>query len=158
MTTKIIKEYNFFRQEYLCYSMEFFSPQTNITNDTNETNKDRINKLKKLEASDKIIMPMSSLNLISKYDVTSPYTFKLSNSKTCKDIYGGVLEFTSNDNRIIYLPNWMMVNLGINNRERINVKLVELNKGTFIKLRPHNEKFFQLSDPRSVLEYYLKSF
>ena len=136
-----------FQREFMCYSMNFLELQDSKKNAT------------QLNKTDKIIMPESILDHLSRYPkIECPYTFKLSNKKSKREVYCGVLEFTSNDPHIIYVPRWLMLNLGVEDGERVNVDSVTLEKGEFIKLRPQSELFFKLKNPKRLLERHLTNF
>jgi ubiquitin fusion degradation protein 1 len=112
-----------------------------------------------LNRSDKIIMPEAVLDHLHRYStIPCPYTFQLENNKTKQSAYSGVLEFTSPDAHIVYIPRWLMLNLGVDDGDRLNINSVTLDKGSSIKLRPQSEKFFKISNPKALLERHLRNF
>jgi hypothetical protein len=135
-----------FQKEYLCYSFEFLK----IHDPDKKTISDN---------TDKIIMPESVLDYLSRDDeLVGPYTFKLINILNNKSAYAGVLEFTSYDTHIIYVPEWLMQNIGVVDGGRVDVNQITLQKGKSIILRPHTENFFKISNPKRLLERYLRNF
>jgi ubiquitin fusion degradation protein 1 len=88
-------------------------------------------------------------------EVQYPLTFEIVSNHT--KTHCGVLEFTS-DEGMCCIPSWIMKNLDINEGDQIYIRNVSLNKATFIKFKPQHVKFLDLSDPRAVLEYVLRSF
>jgi len=141
----MVTENKQFEREFLCYSMDFLAIH------------DRTKNAKKLNSTDKIIMPESALDHLQRYhNILCPYVFQLTN----KDMvaYCGVLEFTSESPHVIYVPKWLMLNLGLTDGDRVDVTSVNLQKGESIVLRPQSEMFFKLSNPKSVLEHHLKRF
>lgn len=141
----MVTENKQFEREFLCYSMDFLA----IHNSTK--NPDSLN------STDKIIMPESTLDHLQRYpNINCPYVFRLNNKD--KVAFCGVLEFTSESPHVIYVPKWIMLNLGLADGDRVDVTSVTLQKGESIVLRPQTETFFKLSNPKSVLEHYLKKF
>jgi ubiquitin fusion degradation protein 1 len=68
-----------------------------------------------------------------------------------------VLEFTAPEGTC-YLPFWMMSNLALAEGRMIRVRNVSLPKATFVKFQPQHVDFLEISNPRAVLEYKLRSF
>lgn len=110
--------------------------------------------MKKEMQGDKIILPHSILEVLIELDVQYPMTFEIvtNNKKT----HCGVLEFTA-DEGTCYIPIWIMQNLHLKERDTVYIRNVALEQATFLKFRP-DLKFLELSDPRAVLEYTLRSF
>lgn len=103
---------------------------------------------------DKIILPPSILEILIELDVQYPMTFEIvtNNKKT----HCGVLEFTA-DEGTCYIPAWIMKNLYLKERDTVYIRNVALEQATFIKFKPEL-KFLELSDPRAILEYTLRTF
>ncbi|KAL7097335.1 hypothetical protein ACP275_10G137900 [Erythranthe tilingii] len=111
-----------------------------------------------LETRDKIILPPSSLSLILYNRIQYPLVFKLQSHKTNAISYSGVMEFNAEEGNI-YLPEWTMQNLNIQEGESIVVSNASnVPKGYYMKLRPHKTAFTELADPRAVLEKVLREF
>lgn len=68
-----------------------------------------------------------------------------------------VLEFTAPEGTC-YLPYWMMSNLTLTEGKMIRIRNVSLPKATFVKFQPQHVDFLDISNPRAVLEYKLRSF
>jgi ubiquitin fusion degradation protein 1 len=68
-----------------------------------------------------------------------------------------VLEFTAPEGTC-YLPYWMMSNLTLTEGKLIRIRNVSLPKATFVKFQPQSVDFLDISNPRAVLEYKLRSF
>ena len=103
---------------------------------------------------DKIILPVSILDTLITMEVQYPLTFELITNQT--KTHCGVLEFTAEEG-ICFIPLWIMKNLYINDGDSIYIRNVALQKASFIKFKP-DMKFLDLSDPRAVLEYTLRTF
>ncbi|XP_047313781.1 ubiquitin recognition factor in ER-associated degradation protein 1-like [Impatiens glandulifera] len=56
------------------------------------------------------------------------------------------------------LPEWMMLNLGIEKGDEIVLRSVNLEKGKYVKLNPLNENFLKLHNPKVILEKTLRQF
>ncbi|KAL9168060.1 hypothetical protein ABFS82_05G136400 [Erythranthe guttata] len=111
-----------------------------------------------LETGDKIILPPSSFSLILYNRIQYPQVFKLQSYKTNAISYSGVMEFDAEEGNV-YLPEWTMQNLNIQEGESIVVSNASnVSKGHYMKLRPHKTAFTELADPRVVLEKVLREF
>jgi ubiquitin fusion degradation protein 1 len=91
------------------------------------------------------------------YATDEPMTFMCTSLKTNKSICCGVVEFTA-DERTMFMPQWMMDNIAINDGDDIALKNVNLPKGKYIKFKPLNKEFFKLNNPKAILEHYLQNF
>jgi len=110
---------------------------------------------------DKMILPSSILEILIDLDVQYPMIFEIVTNQ--KKTHCGVLEFTAEEGTS-FIPGWIMKNLDINEGQAVYIRNVSLPKATFIKFKPilnlcktHLE-FLELTDPRAVLEYVLRSF
>uniref|UniRef100_A0A1B6C8C2 Ubiquitin fusion degradation protein 1 homolog n=1 Tax=Clastoptera arizonana TaxID=38151 RepID=A0A1B6C8C2_9HEMI len=113
-------------------------------------------KRSRAEQGGKIIMPLSVLNILSEMNVEFPLLFKLTNKKTNKITHTGVLEFY--EDRNIYLPTWMMRNIGVRSGEKVLVENVTLPVGSYSKFRAITSAFLDITNPKVVLEKYLRQF
>jgi ubiquitin fusion degradation protein 1 len=104
--------------------------------------------------SDKIILPASILEILISMEVQYPLTFEIVTNQ--KKTHCGVLEFTS-DEGTCFIPQWIMKNLELKEGDNIYIRNVALTQATFIKFKPCLS-FLEISDPRAVLEYILRSF
>ncbi|KAL8096692.1 uncharacterized protein LOC141692183 [Apium graveolens] len=111
------------------------------------------------EDGNKIIMPASALDrLMSVESVKYPMTFKIMNTFLDKSSHCGVLEFSA-DEGYVYLPNWMMDSLLLEQGQVVDLEYIGLSKGKSLKIQPHSTKFIMnLSDPKEVMEKILKDF
>jgi hypothetical protein len=81
-------------------------------------------------------------------------TFKLQ-SKTSKPVYCGVAEFSTNEYQM-FTPQWIFDLLNINKGDRVHITNIILNKGKYAKFKPLNDSFLKLSNPKIILENYLR--
>ncbi|ETO27608.1 ubiquitin fusion degradation UFD1 family protein, partial [Reticulomyxa filosa] len=60
----------------------------------------------------------------------------------------------------VYLPLWMMDNLGLDpsGSSMVELETVSLSKGQFVEFQAHETKFAMLNNPRVVLENTLRSY
>jgi ubiquitin fusion degradation protein 1 len=88
-------------------------------------------------------------------NIQYPMTFEViaPNGRT----HCSVLEFTAPEGTC-YLPYWMMSNLTLTEGTRIRIKNVSLPKATFVKFQPQHIDFLEITNPRAVLEFKLRSF
>jgi len=69
----------------------------------------------------------------------------------------GVLEFVADEGKI-YIPNWMMQNLMLDEGELIQVESRTLPIATAAKFQPQSVDFLELTNPKAVLEIRLRHF
>ena len=110
-----------------------------------------------LEEGDKILLPPSAFEQLSRMEVDYPMLFRISNDSLGRSTHCGVLEFTAEEGRC-YMPFWMMQNLCIEENSLVSVKNVSLSTATFVKFRAQSCDFLEISNPRAVLEYTLRKF
>ncbi|KAK7351894.1 hypothetical protein VNO77_11653 [Canavalia gladiata] len=127
-----------FEQIYRCYPASFIEkPQ--------------------IENGDKIIMPPSALDRLAFLRIDYPMLFELRNDASERVSHCGVLEFVA-DEDTIYMPYWMMQNMLLQEGDTVRLKYVSLPKGTYVKLQPHTKDFFDISNPKAILETTLRNF
>lgn len=110
-----------------------------------------------IEAGGKIIMPPSALDQLTRLNIVYPMLFKLSNRVTNRTTHCGVLEFVADEGKI-YIPYWMMQNLGLEEGGLIQVESATLPVATFSKFQPLTTDFLNLTNPKAVLEMRLRHF
>ncbi|KAL3022338.1 hypothetical protein AAZX31_04G007500 [Glycine max] len=102
-------------------------------------------------------MPPSVLDRLAFLRMDYPMMFELRNGASERVSHCGVLEFIA-DEGTIYMPYWMMQNLLLQEGDIVRVKFVSLPKGTYVKLQPHTKDFFDISNPKAILETTLRKF
>ena len=102
----------------------------------------------------KIILPTSALHELSRLKIQYPMTFMISNSQMGMKTFCGVLEFSAEEG-MCHIPVWMMNNLCVGEGSEIILRNMNLQKGTFIKIQPHETAFIDLSNPKAILEQEL---
>mmetsp|Transcript_51854 Transcript_51854/g.82713 ORF Transcript_51854/g.82713 Transcript_51854/m.82713 type:complete len:407 (-) Transcript_51854:162-1382(-) len=136
-----------FRRKYHAYSPAYW--------DSASENRE------KLEAGDKIVMPASALEELSRMHVQFPIMFEIAHDSDIlpKKSHCSVMEFTAPEGAV-YLPLWMIDNLGLDPQgdSVIELTTVSLPKGTFVQFQAHETKFAMLQNPRVVLEKNLRSY
>ena len=110
-----------------------------------------------LEEGDKILLPPSAFETLSRMEVDYPMLFNITNDQLGRNTHCGVLEFTAEEGRC-YMPFWMMQNLCIEENSLVTVKNVSLSTATFVKFRAQSCDFLEISNPRAVLEYTLRKY
>jgi len=63
--------------------------------------------------------------------------------------YCGVLEFSAEEG-MCHIPVWMMENLCVGEGSEIILRNMNLQKGTFIKIIPHETAFIDLANPKAM--------
>jgi ubiquitin fusion degradation protein 1 len=81
----------------------------------------------------------------------------ISNPQMSKKTYCGVLEFSAEEG-LCYLPFWMMNNLFLEEGSEIILRNVNLKKGKFVVLQPHETAFINLANPKAILEQELTNY
>ncbi|MCI34753.1 ubiquitin fusion degradation protein, partial [Trifolium medium] len=83
--------------------------------------------------------------------------FELRNPSAERTTHCGVLEFTA-DEGIVYLPNWMMEDMLLEEGGIVSLKSTSLVKGKFVKFQPHSKDFLDITNPKVMLEKSLRSY
>jgi len=111
------------------------------------------NETQYLECSNKIILPSTILREISKYtEIEYPLHFKINGSE---------ILFTPSEfkefNEGVFIPQHFIENLKIEIGSMINLTLLnyKIDKGKFIKIKPHTSNFLEIMDPKHFLENHL---
>ncbi|KAL3500779.1 hypothetical protein ACH5RR_039872 [Cinchona calisaya] len=111
-----------------------------------------------LENGDKILMPPSALEHLMALNINYPMMFSIQNpNNSSRTSHCGVLEFTAEEG-FVYIPQWMMDNLKLQQGDLVIIKNVSLPNGTYVKLQPHTANFINLTNPKAVLERTLKKY
>ena len=96
-----------------------------------------------------VILPTSALHELARLRIQYPMTFMISNSQMGLKTYCGVLEFSAEEG-MCHIPIWMMNNLCIEEGSEIILRNMNLQKGTYIKIQPHETAFIDLADPKAM--------
>ncbi|KAJ2962192.1 hypothetical protein NQZ79_g2688 [Umbelopsis isabellina] len=86
----------------------------------------------------------------------SPITFEIRNVKTRNIVYGGVKEFSAEEG-MVHLPQWMQKSLQLELGDHVAIRLKELPKGTWARLRPISSDYKEIMDYRAALESFLRA-
>lgn len=113
------------------------------------------NVIDNLENSNKVILNSSILNKLSKRleKIESPMIFKITNITEfgIYEDFVGVHDFSASGNKI-YLPNAIGDNLFVEKDSLINIEYYVPPKGTFIKIKPKTDKFYEVQEVKYILE------
>ena len=96
-----------------------------------------------------VILPTSALHELARLKISYPMTFMISNPQMGMKTYCGVLEFSAEEG-MCHIPIWMMNNLCVEEGSEIILRNMNLNKGTFIKIKPHETAFINLANPKAM--------
>jgi hypothetical protein len=132
---------NFFKKEYLCHPL-IHNPDIS----------DEV--MNRMQKSRKIILPNTALEQLSHYSIDGPMVFKLMNKE--KVVYATVEQFHGSE-KVMFVSDSMMVELGVNPGERVQIDNVKIPKAEFIQFKP-DPQFLQLTNPKIVLERYLRNY
>ena len=114
-----------------------------------------------INQSNSIILPPSALQQLSHIknfgSTNDPVLFKIMNINLVISTHCGVKDFTANEG-YCYLPINMFDKLCLEQGEKVNIRALKLNPGTFIKLQPHKTAFTTVPNPKTILEYNLKDY
>ncbi|GAB5585999.1 hypothetical protein Unana1_00899 [Umbelopsis nana] len=86
----------------------------------------------------------------------SPITFEIRNVKQRSIVYGGVKEFSAEEG-MVHLPQWMQKSLGLEIGDTVALRLKELPKGQWARLRPISSEYKEIMDYRAAFESYLRA-
>lgn len=113
---------------------------------------------KDLESGNKVLLPPSVLQYLSKYKMPEPILFSVQNPIFGSSTNVGVHEFTADEDMCI-LPDWLFEQLNLDFQIEISLQLLlGVPQGRFLKLQPHKTEFIKLEDPKAVLERSLSKF
>jgi ubiquitin fusion degradation protein 1 len=128
-----------------------------------------------LEASDKILLPLSAFKKVNQLRLPFPLTFRVSNPKApvpvpardgsvaapAPEQFAGVLEFSAPEG-VALLPQWMLQNLRLRDGGKaLFASVRDLPRGTYARLQPHSQAFVELAasvGPRDLLEVALRNY
>lgn len=102
-------------------------------------------------------MPPSALDVLARLNIVYPMLFKLTNQTDKRSTHCGVLEFVADEGKV-YLPNWMMRNLFLDEGQLLQVECASLPVATYSKFQPQSTDFLDITNPKAVLENALRSF
>eukprot|EP01122_Echinamoeba_exundans_P015557 TRINITY_DN7433_c0_g1_i1.p2 TRINITY_DN7433_c0_g1~~TRINITY_DN7433_c0_g1_i1.p2 ORF type:complete len:532 (-),score=63.82 TRINITY_DN7433_c0_g1_i1:3733-5328(-) len=107
----------------------------------------------------KVLLPASALSqIMASTDVEFPLIFEVSNATRTSATHVGVSDFTAAESSLV-APQWIVSNIRpMAPANLCTVRLVQLPKGTFLKIKPLQDEFFQLESQKEVLESVLRSF
>ncbi|KAG5943948.1 hypothetical protein E4U60_006370 [Claviceps pazoutovae] len=110
-----------------------------------------------LNYGSKIILPPSALDKVSKLHVQWPLLMEMINGEKGRHSHAGVLEFIAEEGRA-YIPQWMMLSLGMDVGDMIQIRTTSLELAKMVKLQPQSVNFLEISDPKAVLERAFRNF
>lgn len=87
---------------------------------------------------------------------TSPILFEISTEKG-KRCFCGVEEFTAEEGFMV-VPQWILNNIGSFENSPVQLRRVNLPKGTYIKLQPHTADFLEVNDTKAMFEWVLPKY
>uniref|UniRef100_J3KWD5 Uncharacterized protein n=1 Tax=Oryza brachyantha TaxID=4533 RepID=J3KWD5_ORYBR len=105
----------------------------------------------------RVIMPQSALDRLGYLHIEYPMQFQIQNANTLQASHCGVLEFTA-DEGFVHIPAMMMEHLGLKESDLVLLQSTSLPRATFVKLRPHTNRFFNVSDKKYLLEHSLSKY
>jgi len=110
-----------------------------------------------LEAGNRLVLPPSALDRLTKLGAPSPMLFEISDLEGRLRTHGGVLEFVAPE-ETCYLPFWMLKQLGAEEGDVLHVSLQSLPKASLVRLRPASVALLRVYNPRALLESGLRNF
>lgn len=120
-----------------------------------------------IDATDKVILHHTLLEtLLQRFGdshLPSPMIFEVTHRlvgttpTVVRTTHVGVLEFSAPEVGI-YLPDWIMENLLLQDSQTVSLRIVNLPKATHAVFQPIKPSFSQISNPRAILENVLGKF
>ena len=112
-------------------------------------------KTKLLNYSNKILLPQSILSTLNDEDIMeTPFVFRVKNKETEYGMVCGVHEFTAPPG-VIHISFGLMAQMNVNEGDTVTIDLVQPPKGSYIKIKPHNTEFIELTNPKAILENHM---
>eukprot|EP00186_Timspurckia_oligopyrenoides_P003498 CAMPEP_0182445170 /NCGR_PEP_ID=MMETSP1172-20130603/3392_1 /TAXON_ID=708627 /ORGANISM="Timspurckia oligopyrenoides, Strain CCMP3278" /LENGTH=345 /DNA_ID=CAMNT_0024640889 /DNA_START=58 /DNA_END=1095 /DNA_ORIENTATION=- len=108
-----------------------------------------------LENGDKIVLPPSALDVLSRLHIQFPMMFRIESAYAFT--HCGVIEFVAEEGHA-YIPSWMISRLGLTEGSLVTLSNVNLPKGTDVTFQPQTVDFLDISNPKVVLEASLRNF
>lgn len=116
---------------------------------------------RQVDSGNKILMPPSALDTLSRMNIQYPMMFKITNhANPSKVSHCSVLEFTAQEGEV-YLPLSMLHNLtlSVNGEGYVKLENVSLPKGSFARFQPFKYEFVtDIPNHKVVLEKTLRSY
>lgn len=115
-----------------------------------------------IDTTNSIILPPSALRALSNSgrafgDRTHPMLFRILNIDLNIHTNCSVLDFTADEGTCL-LPKNMFERLCLFEGQKVNIRNIELPKGTFLKIRPHQTKLLDQGNQKTILEYCLQNY
>ena len=114
-----------------------------------------------IDLTNSIILPQTALQKLSSMrnfgDSKNPILFRILNIELNIFTHCAVAEFTAEEGTC-YIPYNMFEKLCLIEGQTVNIRNIELNPGTFIKLKPHLTEFINNPNPKTILEYNLRNY
>lgn len=133
-----------------------------------------------IQYSDKVSLPIFIYDLLINKHIEVPWNFaiekveikknpifpnvsiinkeavqKYSNINKLNRVFINVLDFKAKKN-FIFLPEWVMQTLDLNSFDVIRLRIVKLEMARNVILQPHQKSFFDLLEPKKILEENLR--
>lgn len=145
--------HNFFSKEFIC-------------NNINLSDKISKRDLLKYESSDKIILPVSSLNILASYSKDNLYVLRIMNPKNSKYAFVGIGDFSAPE-RIMFVPSWLMEYICARSGDKIYVDAISVPQVSYAKIKMPSELNMILStvdktitsalNIKAILEFVLRN-
>lgn len=134
--------------------------------------------------SDKILLPEELLSLLLEENVQVPWQFVIQKvhrvTKFDEPLNSSCINSTKNDlflaenshkeriscasfdfraqDNFVFVPKWMMKNLDIRPYDLVYLSHAKLSDAIYVKIMPIENEFFDLKEPKAVLEEHLKQY
>lgn len=110
-----------------------------------------------LEAGNRLVLPPSALESLSRQSVPNPMHFEISDLDGNHRTHGGVLEFVAPE-EVCYMPAWILRQMRAEDGDVLRIALKTLPKATLVRLRPASVALLRVFNPRALLENGLRNF
>lgn len=110
-----------------------------------------------IEFSNSIILPNSALSILSStncFNSKDRIFFRILNIELNIHTHCTVAEFTAEEGKC-YLPEHIFDQLALEKGQKVNIRMVKLELGYYIKLQPHKNEFNELPNRGIVAEFNL---
>lgn len=110
-----------------------------------------------LEVGNRLVLPSSVLEELSRLNAPNPFIFKLADLDGRHQTHVGVLEFSAPEDTC-YVPSWILRQLQSEVGDVLRISLAVLPRATFLRLRPSSVAFLRIFNPRALLEVGLRNY
>ncbi|AYV83632.1 MAG: putative ubiquitin fusion degradation protein [Hyperionvirus sp.] len=147
LTDPLLKVHNYFLKQFACVNVLLCD---NLS----------IRQVLNYNASDKVILPSNSFRDLANDSKESVYVLRLINPKNLKQVYVSIDGFTNSEKKnekIMYIPPWIMKHLAVKNNEMVHADAVSVPKIIEVHIKVPEEVKRAEVNIKVILEFLLRN-